>query len=69
MKIDLKTGNIYAPGYELNGVNGNATFEGTVKANSGHFDNGVTLGTDKMEVKTMLSNLNTAVNNANSAIT
>lgn len=36
MRIDLDDGNIYAPGYSI--INGDATFEGTVKANSGEFE-------------------------------
>ena len=59
MKIDLKTGDIYAPGYSI--IDGDATFEGTVRATSGHFDSSVTLGAGSMDVGSMLKDLQESV--------
>ena len=60
MRIDLKNGSILAPGYYLNGTNGEATFEGKVTATSGEFANGVILGAggNKTDVGSMLTSLN-----------
>lgn len=68
MKIDLKNGSIFAPGYYLDGASGNATFSGEVTATSGHFSQGVTLGNSNISVGAMLNSLSSAVSNVNYAI-